>query len=74
MKQLATAQKSAEISNDDDDEEDISEVPSLASIAVDVDKPQKTTLTLGDVLLKPTPPDYKPSKRKELDEFLDDKR
>lgn len=66
-------------SNEEDEDEDVtdvSQVPEIDKLEMDDNELNigaKRTITLGDMLLNPTPPDYSPKKRQDLSDFLDGK-
>lgn len=77
----STARKAPSSSPSKEDEEldegetDVSEVPYLDNFEVEVDQIRSHGgATLGDVLMKPTPPDFTPKPREDLGDFLDAKK
>lgn len=59
----------------EEDETDVDEVPDLDELEMEVEQiGSNGSVTLGDVLMKPTAPDFKPKPREHLGDFLDGKR
>lgn len=63
----------------DEDETNVEELPDIQKLEFEnednvAELPAGSQFTLGDLLGKPTESDYKGSKRRDLSEFIDDKK